>query len=131
MVRVLSPCSFVALRHGAVQCGQPSDARDAMRCVRRSFVILSGHGLSAALEARMHTTIERVFVGTAPEEKEKYSAQRKGSVNQGYALGRPTQSLAPGFSLRVGFDRFAMGQTRWLAGGVARCAPSRLSGRRV
>lgn len=59
------------------------------------FAILTGHGIDAELFKRTHTRIEAFFAELTAEQKERYKASRKGSVNQGFFGIAETSNLHP------------------------------------
>ncbi len=59
------------------------------------FAILVGHELDPALFERAEETVRELFEGVPPGEREKYLAQRHGSVNQGYFPIRQTTLIHP------------------------------------
>jgi isopenicillin N synthase-like dioxygenase len=59
------------------------------------FAVLVGHGIDPAMFEEVHAAIEPFFAALTHEQKVKHSAQRKGSVNQGYFGIAETSQLHP------------------------------------
>jgi isopenicillin N synthase-like dioxygenase len=59
------------------------------------FAILEGHGIDPALHAEAEQAIAPFFTQTPLEVKQRYRAQRHGSVNQGYFPIKETSDIHP------------------------------------
>lgn len=63
--------------------------------VEIGFAIITGHGIDVELFRRTHAKIEAFFAELTAEQKERYKASRKGSVNQGFFGIAETSNLHP------------------------------------
>jgi isopenicillin N synthase-like dioxygenase len=59
------------------------------------FAVLVGHGVDAGLYDEMHENVVDLFTSTSLEERMRFRAERRGSVNQGYFPIEETSDIHP------------------------------------
>ena len=69
---------------------------DSLRNV--GFAVLVGHGVDEAITSRAPAEIEHFFRRHTLQTKQRFKAQRKGSVNQGYLAWRRRPTCSPTWS---------------------------------
>lgn len=91
----IQTCDMGRVLHGAEEDKQ-AFARELGEALRDiGFAILEGHGIDPRLHDECERAVERLFTEHTQEEKLRFSAQRHGSVNQGFFPLQQTTEIHP------------------------------------